>query len=269
MSIELETKQDETITPAANEETAPVVTQEESPDKVKELELENARLQGMLDAKAQPAPTPIQSVESEHDKYTKTKQTVLSDSQVMDDDEFKEKYKMSKEKAENQFLKYEFERENQKRAEDMAILRAENQIVKKYGDKYSKYQEKIEATIQDLSPSVRQDPQKLAQHIEITLRSHLWDEKDDTPTPKHAKKEPHDMSKRIIDSGFEKPNAVLHDNPQPQKKSDEIPDEYKPLATAFGLSSEKERQKFKDIHIDVAYGPNKWLTKNGVETIKS
>lgn len=269
MSTELETKQEETIVEETGEETNPAEIKEESPDKVKELELENARLKGMVEAKAQPTPVAIQSVESEQEKYNKTKQTVLSDAQALDDDEFKEKYKMSKEKAENQFLKYEFERESQKRAEDMAILRAENQVVKKYGDKYSKYQEKIEATIHDLAPSVRQDPQKLAQHIEISLRSFLFDEKDETPTPKPAKKESHDMSKRIVDSGFEKPNAVSHETQQPHRKSDEIPPEYKPLATAFGLSSEKERQKFKDIHIDVAYGNEKWLTKNGVETIKS
>ena len=143
MSTELETKQDETIIEESTnvEESAKVEAPEV--DKVKELELANARLQGMLDAKSQPTISSIQSVESEQDKYQKTKQTVIADASAMDNTDFEEKYKMSKGEAKLHFTTYEFEQERSRNSENMAILRAENQIVKKYGDKYDKYREKI------------------------------------------------------------------------------------------------------------------------------
>lgn len=271
MSTELETKQEETKIDNTEETIIPDNDQkppETTPDKARELELENARLKGMLEAKNAPIAPPVQSVESEQDKYLKTKQTVLSDSTAMDSTDFEEKYKMSKAEAKLHFTTYEFEQERMTNKENMALLRAENQIVKKYGDKYAKYQDKIDAAIKDLAPAVRQDPQRLANYIEITLRSHLLDEKDETPAPK-LKKESDPMNRRIIESGFEKPGVTREENTQTQKKSDEIDAELQPLAAAFGLTSEKERQKFSGVGIDVAYGRDKWMTKNGVQTIKS
>lgn len=268
MSEELGIKQDETKEEVKEEIKEEV--KEESPkiDKVKELELENARLKGLVEGRSQSTPQPVQTVESEQDKYQKTKSTVLADAQSLTTEEFEERYKMSKAEAKLQFTNYELEQDRAKTLESMAILRAENQIAKKYGEKYSKYQEQIDSAIKDLAPSVRQNPQKLAEYIEIALRSYMYDDKEDKPTPTPKKKEGAEMNRKIVDSGFEKPNAVSDEIKTPSKKSDEIPDEYKPLATAFGLTSEKERQKFKEPQVDVAYGNNKWLTRNGVETIK-
>lgn len=276
MSTELDTKQDETKIEEKIEEKQeevveqPVEKEEElSPEKLRELELENARLKGQLEARAAvtaPAPQPAST---EYERYLQTKNTVLGDANTLSNEDFEEKYKKSKAEIQLQFTNYEFEQERVKNAENLAILRAENQIVKKYGDKYGKYQDKIEATIKDLAPSVRQDPQRLAQYIEITLRSHLLDEKPEPTAQKPAKKEPSDMRK-IIDSGFEKPNAVPDDRiPSQKQKSDEIDDEFKPLASAFGITSESERKRYKnDPQVDVAYGPDIWLTKDGVKKIK-
>jgi hypothetical protein len=270
MDKELETKQDdpkEEITEQLPPEEPEVKEPEKDP--VKELELENAKLKGMLEAKTQPVPQPIQTVDSEQARYQNTKQTVLNDAQALSVEDFEEKYKMSKAEAKVHFTTYELELERAKNAENMAILRAENQVVKKYGEKYSKYQDKIEATIKDLSPSVRQDPQRLAQHMETILKAQMSEERDETPAPKPAKKEGEPMNRKIIDSGFNKPNVVPDDVTPNKSKSDEIEPELRGLAKQFGITSEKERKKFMEAEIDVAYGGGKWFTKNGIETVKS
>ena len=271
--MKVEVKDKEAIKEVADEkDEKEIISEEKIDDKVedavvgdeqdeRDLELENARLKAKLEAHEEiRSERPIVTKrDPEDEKYQQTKSIVLADSGSLDDDSFQEKYKMSKAEAKVHFVNHERERDSNKHNEDMAFLRAENIITKKYEEEYSKYENQVSESISDLSPSVRQDPKKLALHIERTIKALKADEPAPKPQRKSAprKQEDGEMDKRIVDSGFSKPNIVPDERniDLDKNKDDEIAESDRSLAAKFGITSEKERLKYKNTnYIETDYG---------------
>jgi len=103
--------------------------------------------------------------------------------------------------------------------------------------------------LDDLSPEVRQDPKRLAKHMERQYLA-LQSEK------RISEPEKVDPRKRIT-SDFAKPSVgtVPGERAPVEVESDEIPAEYQPLSKAMGLTSEKERKEMMKRISDGEYVP--------------
>lgn len=211
-------------------ETLPEVTEtpvEEKPnDAAKKLELENAELKGKVSA--------FETISKSSPKVDQPnnqevwKNQALQDSNTLNDEEFQTKYKYNKLEVTRAILQYEFTQQTTQQKTQFAELRAENQMIAKHSDFWD-YKDAIKEAVEDVSPEVKQDPERLAKVME---RAYLAASKD-----KPKGKEP--MQRSQITSNFERPTPK--DNSQ-KKTSDEIPAEYAERNKKFGITSEKERQ---------------------------
>ena len=241
---------DAQLPPEDAPETKPPETPEATPPdaKARDLEIENAVLKARLEereslqkAKEQPKPAPV---DPEYTEFLNTKTAVLNDARGLDDEAFQEKYRYSKAEAQNQIMAWETGYNTRKLNEDRAILRAEATVAKKYGEQYAKHEEAVSESIRDLSPAVKADPQRLAAHIERTLRGLIAEEPKPKAEPRPKPKED-DMGKRIVDTGFTPPKPKGDDDLKP-KPTDDIAEPDRKLASMFGLKSESERKKLKE-----------------------
>lgn len=196
--------------------------------------LEAAELRGKLSVlqKVQPA---------QRNNYEQTKITVFQDANTLSDDDFQRKYNMAKHMATASVLEQENRMTKQETKQELAEARASSELSARYGTEYFKFKDQIEDTLNDLSSEVRQDPKRLAKHMERVYKSIATER----PLTK-AKPISSEDIRRKITPDFEKPTPEAQARKAAEDAaSDEIEDQYRPLARAVGLSSESERVKYK------------------------
>lgn len=205
-------------------------------DEVTRLKIENAEQRGRLSI--------LQKTQSDpRINHEQTKISVFQDANNMDDEAFFNKYRMQKHMATAAVLEQEQRMTKAETRQELAEARASSELSARYGTDYFKYKDQVEETLNDLSPEVRQDPKRLAKHLERTYKALAVDR----PTPK-PKSVSGDESRRRITSDFEKP--IPESDPRKNedlKPKDEIEEQFRPLAKAIGLTSESERVKYKSI----------------------
>jgi len=230
--------------PAVEEPKQEPVKQPDA-DRLKELEIEKARLEGELAARREePKKETPEPMDPQEAQYQQTKQIVSNDASAMDEDAFNEKYKMSKSDARMYYVQAEQERERVRNAEERSLLRAENTVAKKYGEKFTQYEKDIADSVRDLDPSVRQNPERLARHMERSLKALVADEKPEPKSPKSEK--PIDGGNRIVDTGFVEPNVIPDAPIKKENKDDLIAEPDRKLAARFGIEKESDRKKWAD-----------------------
>jgi hypothetical protein len=221
-------------------EGADVVAKER--ERLRQLELENAEMRGKLSVSQPNKPSPV-------DQFQQQKLRVMTDINTLDDETFERTYKMPKHSASMAM----FERENEMtRAESkraIAEAEAKAEMSAKYGSNFYAIKAQIEDSLDDLSPEVRQDPKRLAKHMERQYMALQSERRINEP----EKIEPR---KKIV-SDFAKPGvgSVPGEKPPVEPETDEIPAEYQPLSKAMGITSEKERKEMMKRISDGEYVP--------------
>lgn len=202
----------------------------EAAARARELELENARLKGRLEASpAAPAVDP-----------NAWKAAVWADMNGLDEDSFKAKYNgVSKTQASTKMLEDDFQKSTAQTQQQIAELRAENQLASKYPEFFS-HKEAVSEAIADASPEVRRDPAKLAKFMERAFLA----AKAANPAPAAKPRKPGEPTRRVVDPAFVAPTNK-GDEPTPKAKDDIAP-EYKSIARAFGIADEAERKKLSE-----------------------
>jgi hypothetical protein len=207
-----------------------------SEDLSKKLELENAELRGRISAFESIATKNNQpQAQQQADAW---KQVAYNDINTLEDEEFEAKYKNKKHQVSSAILEFELKNQTTQTRQEIAELKAENQIVSKYPD-YHKHKAAINEALADASTEVKQDPERLARFME---RTYLAIAKEN-PAPK---KKEESVERRNIQSNFEKPSPKGSTNSGKSVENDEIPSEFAPICHAFGIKSEKERKAFME-----------------------
>lgn len=208
----------------------------EEDDELTRLKIENAEQRGRLSVlqKATSAPA------NNHDQV---KLTVFQDANNLSDEDFQTKYKMAKHMATASVLERENAMTKAETRQELAEARASSELSARYGTDYFKYKDQVEDTLADLSSEVRQDPKRLAKHMERVFKAVSGERGAAKP-----KSVAGDESRRKVVKDFEPPiNDAAGKKPANDEHQDEIEEQYRPLAKAIGLSSESERLKFKTI----------------------
>lgn len=206
----------------------------ENQDELLNAKLEAAELRGQLKAMKGGQPTGQNS----HDQI---KQAVFNDANTLSDDDFQTKYRMAKHMATASVLEREGAMTKSEMKQELAEAKAASELSGRYGSEYYKYKDKIEETLTDLSPEVRQDSKRLAAHMDRIYKSFAIDR----PKPKTAAEK--EETRRRMTPDFEKPTIEAGNGKDKQEggDKDEIEENDRPLARAVGLSSETERRKYK------------------------
>lgn len=196
--------------------------------RIRELEIEKARLEGQNSVLSRAPVAPAQA-----DHLKNYKQVVWTDVNALSDEEFETKHKMPKYKATAAISEAEIDQNRR----ELTETRVEARLAAKYGKDYLEVKSEVDEMIKDASPEVRQDPERLAKFAERCLQAAIKSKPAEVIVTKGA---PVNRSK--ITSGFDKPNA----GGQPKAKenlTDEIDPSYRTIGRAFGLNSEKERKE--------------------------
>jgi hypothetical protein len=232
--LRIEKKEAEVIEetePTAEEQAATeAIAKQEKEEAAHKLELDNARLQGKVEALESSSKNVLRgNIETNQDQW---KINALTDSNNLNDEEFQSKYKVSKLAAAQAIHEYEIKNISESNTRKFARIEADNKLLSKYPDLYEN-QKAIDEAINDASPEVRADSDRLAKAIE---RAYLAERKGN-PAPKGQP-----VERKNISSGFEKP-VPRNGGSGRVVENDEIPAEYAGVAKKFGLTSEKERQR--------------------------
>lgn len=217
------------------------VIAEQEKERVHKIEQENAELRGKASAFESMAKGNQSQPQVAQDQW---KSIALTDSNNLSDDEYFSKYKITKLQGAQAIHEYEIKNLSESQSRKFAKMEAENKLLTKYPDLYEN-SEAIQEAINDASPEVRADSERLAKVIE---RAYLATGKGQ-PKPKG---EP--LERKQITSGFERvvPRSAGTGR---EKQSDEIPPEYAPILKHFGVTSEKERQKLMSSdEVETHYG---------------
>lgn len=241
---EVQELKEEIVESAADQEVADAeaIVEKDKQEAARKLELENAELKGKVSAFQEISKNvPRGTSENSQEQW---KINAISDSNSLNDEEFQNKYKVSKLAAAQAIHEYEIKNLSESQSQKFAKIEAENKLLSKYPDLYE-HSNLIQEAIGDASPEVRRDSERLAKVIE---RAYLATQKS---APK-AKGEA--VERKQIASNFEKPiprgNGV-----QRKEESDEIPEEYAFICKKMGITSEKERQKWmKSDDIETHFG---------------
>ena len=213
-----------------------VADQPTSEDRIRELELTNARLEGENKARSSTPAAPSGPDQKQ------IKAQVWADMNVLDDDQFKARWGNEKWKTSAALLEQDFQNSDTKNRQEIATLRAEQRLAAKYKEDFYDLKPEIDEVLSLASPDVRQDPDKLAKLMETAY----FASKGRYQGAPGAKTKPkgENMDRKKITGGFDKPSY----SPAPQNREDvvdpdEIAPEYQQLARAFGIKSEKERKE--------------------------
>lgn len=214
-----EIAQEEAVAEPIQAVEEPIVDEKETSRK---LEIENAKLKGIVEG-IEKANKPV-SRETPQDNW---KAVALSDINVLNDEEFETKYKHSKIQATTAIIQYDDQKRDLSTNQKFAKIEAENKLLRKYPD-LDEHSREIQEAIDDASPEVKQDPERLSKVIE---RAYLASK----PTQPKGEK----VERKQIQSNFEKPTqrAIA-----PKVENDEIPVEFREVNRKFGITSEKERK---------------------------
>jgi len=208
----------------------------------RKLELENAELKGKVSAFQEISKNvPRETSQANPDQW---KINAIQDSNSLNDEEFFNKYKHTKLQAAQAIHEYEIKNLSESQSRKFAKIEAENKLLSKYPDLYE-HDASIQEAINDASPEVRSDPDRLAKAIE---RAYLANQKGS------AKPKGEPMERKQISSGFEKP-LPRSGGVSRKEESDAIPEEYAYICKKMGITSEKERQKWmKSDDIETHFG---------------
>lgn len=267
IKIQVPAKKEEEVVDQEQLEDEEVVSEPEV--KVdRDLELENARLKGRNEVletlAAKPSKDPA-SDQSKRDEELKT--SILSDSDRLTDEDFQEKYQMSKIKAVNAIHKHDTEVTRIQGAESTARLEAKEELIEKYGKDYLKHKSKIEEALADAAPEVRRDPTRLARFMETQYLA-LSRAEEKAPAKEPGKKD-ENMERRRIVNDFEKPNPSEAANRQERSKDDDlIPEEDRELASQFGITKKSELESLKSDYIDMDIGGGVTMVGMGPGQVK-
>lgn len=237
----------ENTEPTAEEQAAAeAIAQQEKDEAARKVELENAELRGKVSAfESISKNVPGGTMQNNQDQW---KINALTDSNNLNDEEFQSKYKVSKLAAAQAIHEYEIKNLSESQSRKFAKIEAENKLLSKYPDLYEN-QQAIQEAINDASPEVRADSDRLAKAIE---RAYLAERKIN-PTKGQL------VERKNISSGFEKP-VPRNGGSGRVVESDEIPAEYAGITKRFGLTSEKERQRLMssdDVETDFGFQDGK------------
>ena len=255
MSIKVKLKEDEQNKTEDVEvtelEKSEEITDEEivEEDSSKKLELENARLQGQLEVlKSTPKPDKV-------DQNERARLQLLNDANNLSDEQFEAVYKATKSQTMTVFLDQQLRLNKQETSQRIFESEAKMELTNKYGKDFTKYKKELNECLEDASPAVRQDPERLTRFLE---RNFLALSKDDAPAEKkQVVKKEEDMQRRRIVSDFAKPGvdgSDLKKNEDPNK--DVIKEEYKGLGSRWGIETESERKKYlgKVVYVPMNFG---------------
>lgn len=226
--MKIEAKTEEIKEEVVEQETENLPESKESPvdDSARKLELENAELKGKISAFETISKTSPKADQPNSQDAWKTQ--ALSDINVLNDEEFNAKYKYSKLQVNTAILQHEFNQQTSQQKTQFAELRAENQMISKHSD-FMDYKDAVREAINDASPEVRQDPERLSKVME---RAYLAAVKE-KPKAKES------MERKQIASNFERPTPKTEIK---KPDNDEIPEEHRAICNKFGIKSEKERK---------------------------
>lgn len=202
-------------------------------ERLRQSELERARLEGEVRARREINSAPTVS----KDSGAQVKQQVWADMNSMSDEDFEAKWKTKKYLATAALA----EQDSVQHRQQIAELRAENRLSAKYRD-YFEVKDAINDVVASASPEVRQDPDKLAKLMET---AYLAATRDKKPEPRAAGGS---VNRARITNAFETPTKKTE--PEPKKvETDELSEEYRAIGAAFGIESEKERQRLMASHV--------------------
>lgn len=235
------------LPPEDKEETVLEEEKDEAPEP-SALELKIAHLEGKIDgmASVREEKPSAESGQEERDRLAKVQ--CQNDMSALDDETFRNRYRMDKLQANNAIHEFERNKEKTSNAMRIAELEAKSDLATKYPS-FSKHYEKIKQTVKsDLSLEAQQDPARLKRAME---REILLIEKEQ-PTPV-KKKAPEDPMRRRIVNDFEKPNGEDRSR-RDAAKSDELAPELQEVGKRFGITSESQRKKFMNPYIPMDLG---------------
>lgn len=220
------------------EETTEQITAEETQpnleDRLRQAEIEKARLEGELKARSEfskPADNPQQQLKNQ----------VWADASNLTDDEFRIKWKTEKHLATASFIEKDLQESKTSQRQELAELKAENRMAAKYKDFYE-FKSEIDEMLTYVSPEIKQDPERLYKFME---KSYLGTSKpkSDFSSVKGGTKT---VDRSRISGGFEKPSTRQEVSTKKEEDNDLIAEADRALARAFGLTSEKERKQYAD-----------------------
>jgi len=231
----------------------------------RDLELENAKLQGKVEALSQKSKQ--NSAQSEVDKQEQLKAQVINHIDTLSDEDFEKSYNMSKVKAYKAISDHDRQLTETRSAESNARLEAKTDLVDKYGKSFQKYKYQIEDAIQDASPEVRKDPKRLYRFMEREFLA-LSSSDRDKNRPKNNDKDDK-MNKRIV-RDFSPPTPK---DDISSRKSEEDEDDFKSesdreLAGKFGFETHKQLKEARGNYIDIDVGAGMKFTHDGHGGVK-
>jgi len=265
MKVKLEKKEQELDSEDTTQEAdelpdTEVVDEETEEDVAKKLEIENARLQGKLEA-MEAKPKTVQD-----DPNERARIQLLNDSNSLDDETFEKIYRAPKHQVMATFLDQQLRTNQAKTNQKIAESEARMELASKYGKDVSKYRKELNEALEEASPEVRRDPERLAAYLE---RQYLAFEKAE-PVKKPVLKKEEDVHRRKIVQDFAKPGVDGSDlKKEDNSKKDELKDDLKQLGSRWGIETETERKKYlgKVVHVDMDFGSGVKLTKTGFEKV--
>lgn len=215
----------------------PIIEKDEQAEKIRVLELEKARLEGEVrgrTASATPAVDPNLSVKQLHAQ-------VWADANALDDEEFKSKYKTEKHRATAALLQDDLQKTKTANSQEIAELRAEQRMGAKYGKDFYDVKTEVDEMLSFASAEVRQDPEKLSKFMEKAYQA----ARKDKPVEAAGKKV-ESVNRSKITGGFSTPMPTGMAAKGKEEDNDLVVPEYRQIARAFGITSEKERKKLME-----------------------
>lgn len=215
-------------------------------DRIRELELEKARLEGEIRGRsASQAP-----VQTQGQSDQQIKQQVWADANMLSDDDFKTKWGTEKYKATTALLEKEVASTATQQRQETALLRAESRMASQHPDFYE-VKDQIDELVAMASPEIRQDPEKLAKLMEKGYAAAV------KPTPR-ANAGGRNMNRSRITGGLESPTPQAAPSGRVENEDkDQLAPEYRELGRWFGITSESERKKLMEndyIEMDLGNG---------------
>lgn len=226
------------------------VVVEEPKNREHELELELARKDGLIEGmkKSNPsAPDPKAALEQ-------TKGIVFADTNNLTDEQFRDKYKMTKHGAMMTVMDQENKMTKAESRQMQADIAADQALAGRYGQDFYKFQDKIREGVADLSEEVRQDPVRLQKAKERLYLASVSEMKRVGP----AKDDP---TRRKIVTDFVKPTPDPVKQPRESADvnfSDDVPagsdTSDSKLAKNMGLTSKEDAKNYQKEYVPMNLG---------------
>ena len=223
----------------------------------RKLALEKAKLEGRLEVLEEKSKlTPAQNAKQQQ------LNAIYSDLS-MDDDDFKEKYKGYNK---TQILQAVNNEQQAETSVKISRLEAKNSLSRKYKD-FVEYEDQIEEALNDASPAVLQDPERLKKFMERNYQALSKDSKKNGDLPRLKPKLKEEPVKRIV-KDFHAPTPKERKDDD-SNENDEIKEEDRVLAAKFKIHSESQRKKYMSefIPMDLGGGVTFVDPKKGFEKV--